>query len=139
MVPSRLIGPLMVLPLFPACSDDSAGPLAAELKEAPVEIYRFCQSESGQSRYFVHLELIAQRGVLRYQYMGQDIRYQVSQLQSQNGVIRGVGRFESAATGEVRGNPIRFEFDFISDRLQDGSTRYRCGPLQDVTLIEFPA
>ncbi len=92
----------------------------------PVQINMFCVSESGLSRYWLALNTLDRSGWIRYQYMGQDVRYAVKSLQIEGAKVDGRAVFESSLTGETRGNPITFTFDSASDTLKDGSASATC-------------
>jgi len=95
-------------------------------------------SESGQSEYFVDLNLSKQTGVLRYRYFGQDVSYAVSSLVAQKGQIVGTAYFKGCATGEVRGSPVEFKYDWSNDTFVDGAVEFECSNLQDGDLLKIP-
>jgi len=105
--------------------------------QVPPEIFRFCESESGLSRLYVHLDLANYQGKLRYNFLGQDILYQASDLRVEGAVIEGLASFDRSATGEVRAQPFSFVYDHVDATLRDGVVLYRCSPLQDPFLVDL--
>lgn len=134
----RLSCALFALPFLMSCGDSDVSPLSREPEAAPLEVYRFCESGSGQSRFFVHLDLVRESGDFRYQFMGQDIWYRASSVKVDGERISGDAEFENSRTGEVRATPFSFEFDWNEDTFQDGLKLFHCSPLQDVSLLQFP-
>lgn len=120
---------LLALLLPAACKD--ATPLQGE-------IFRYCESQSGLSRYFIKLAPDLSTGQLRYQYFGQDLAYSASNVVSNGNFIRGRADFANSATGETRGNSFDFELDVETGEFSDGATNYSCELLQDRRLIDLP-
>ena len=75
-----------------------------------VELSMTCISESGLSTYTISFDLTSNKGKIRYQFMGQDITY-IAHIQENNiSQISGIAVFDSANSGEVRGNPFNFKY-----------------------------
>ena len=74
-------------------------------------IYAKCISESGRSTYNLELDTKRQSGEIRYQFMMQDVFYDV-QLNSKNTtMISGIAKFKGSLSGETKGNPFTFSYD----------------------------
>ncbi len=106
---------IMILPAT-ACNDV---PL-------PVQIDKYCVSDSGLSKYWLILNASEQRGTIRYQYMGQDAGYVVKAMRTGGRKVIGRADFQSSSTGETRGNPILFTYDSATDTLKDGAATAAC-------------
>lgn len=87
-------------------------------KPLPVQIEKYCVSETGLSKYLLSLNTSERRGAIRYQYMGQDAQYVVKAMQIERRKVTGRADFKSSTTGETRGNPIAFAYDYGGRHLQ---------------------
>lgn len=95
-------------------------------KPLPIQIEKYCVSESGLSKYWLNLNTSEMRGEIRYQYMGQDVRYVVKSMRLGGSKINGRADFHTSSTGETRGNPINFSYESSADILKDGNTSAAC-------------
>ena len=86
----------------------------------------------------MRLDLSQSSGKLRYQYFGQDILYRVGEISVDGSLVSGTAYFERATTGEVRGNPVDFEYDPKTDQLRDNAVTYGCENLQDPKQLDLP-
>lgn len=114
-----IVRPILIIGLIlpaSACND----------KPLPIQIEKYCVSESGLSKYWVTLNTSERRGEIRYQYMGQDARYVVKAMQIDGGKISGRADFHTSSTGETRGNPITFSYESSTDTLKDGNASAAC-------------
>ncbi|MCL9982682.1 MAG: hypothetical protein NBV60_05940 [Erythrobacter sp.] len=123
------LAPTVALLLTPACAP-----------EAPARVLQSCTSESGQSQFIIDLDRSNGRGKLRYQFFGQDVLYRSDSLTVDGNQIRGTAVFEKSATGEVRGSPVKFAYDFVNGTLIDkgAAQTYTCDTLQDRSLVDLP-
>jgi hypothetical protein len=78
------------------------------------------------SKYFITLNTVMKTGTIRYQYMGQDVRYDIRKIEINGSTISGRADFQSSLTGEVRGSPIVFNYDNADDIFKDGGTLSKC-------------
>ena len=69
-----------------------------------------CKSSSGMSSYSILID--SGRGSIRYQFMEQDVLYKIVELKEMNGMLYGQANFDFAYSGEKKGNPIRFTYNF---------------------------
>jgi len=95
-------------------------------KPLPIQIEKYCVSDSGLSRYWLSLNTAKRHGAIRYQYMGQDARYVVKAMQIESREVSGRADWQSSSTGETRGNPIVFTYNSGADTLKDGVTSATC-------------
>ena len=70
-----------------------------------------CVSESGNSIYLLELDLTNRKGNIRYQFMEQDVFYDVNILPIVDDLIRGIAEFKESNTGETKGSSFRFTYD----------------------------
>lgn len=108
--------PITALIAIAACGDRSP----------PSRLDKFCVSESGLSKYWLALDTSASTGWIRYQYMGQDVRYAITNMQVEGAKVSGRADFESSLSGETRGTPIVFNYDNDTSTLTDGSATSHC-------------
>ncbi len=121
---SRLVfQPLLVLGCFLLIS-------ACAKKPLPLHLEKFCVSDSGLSKYWVTLRISERTGEIRYKYMGQDVRYNVANMEIDGDTISGQADFLFSSTGETRGTPIGFSYDNATDVLKDGGTSAACQNIQ---------
>ncbi len=92
----------------------------------PLQVDKFCVSDSGLSKYWLTLNTSTQIGTIRYQYMGQDVRYAVKAMDIDGSKISGRADFKSSLTGEIRGTTIMFSYDNATEQLKDGETLSKC-------------
>ena len=102
-------------------------------KPLPILIEKYCVSETGQSKYWLSLNTSEKRGEIRYQYMNQDARYVVKDMQLEVGKISARADFHASSTGETHGNPITFIYDNTTDTLKDGNASAACQNDQGTT------
>ena len=102
--------------LLGACTD----------KPLPLQLEKYCVSESGMSKYWITIRASKREGDIRYTYMGQDIRYQITAMKIEGDQISGQADFLSSSTGEIRGNPIVFSYDNTTETFKDGGTSASC-------------
>jgi len=95
-------------------------------KPLPIQLEKYCVSDSGLSKYWLTLHTSERRGTIRYQYMGQDAQYVVKAMQTEGREVSGRADFQSSSTGETRGNPIVFTYDNATDTLKDGAASAAC-------------
>lgn len=95
-------------------------------KPLPLQIEKYCVSDTGLSKYWLTLNTSERWGAIRYQYMGQDVRYVVKAMQIEGREVSGRADFQSSSTGETRGNPIVFTYDSAADTLKDGAASAAC-------------
>ena len=99
-------------------------------KALPVNLEKYCVSDSGLSRYWLTLKTTERRGEIRYQYMGQDVRYAIKTMRIDGRMVTGRADFQSSSTGETRGTPIYFTYNGAADALMDGAASAPCQNLQ---------
>jgi hypothetical protein len=63
-----------------------------------------CVSMSGKATYFVHFDIAQKVGMIRYQFFGQDVIYDVYNMDHEGQIVRGLAVFKSS--GDV---PSRVE------------------------------
>lgn len=97
-----------------------------DTKPLPILLEKYCVSESGMSKYWLSLNTSERQGTIKYQYMGQDIRYAVKAMQLEGKSISGTAYFQSSSTGEIRANPFKFVFVFDNNVLTDGKITAFC-------------
>jgi len=85
-----------------------------------------CESSSGLSIYDIELNLTSRTGEFRYRFMGQDIFYDVTIEEVTNEIARGVAVFQSSRSGETRGNPFSFTYNFTQRTFAEGTVSYSC-------------
>lgn len=95
-------------------------------KPLPIRIDKYCVSESGLAKYWLTLNTSDKTGAIRYQYMGQDVRYVVKTMQINGNEIGGQADFQESATGETHGTPIAFIYDDSTGILKDGNAGTSC-------------
>ena len=95
-------------------------------KPLPVQLEKYCVSDSGLSKYWLTMNTSERRGTIRYQYMGQDARYIVKAMQIEGRKVSGRADFQSSLTGETRGNPMFFDYNNATDALKDGAESAAC-------------
>ena len=97
-----------------------------DAKPLPIQLEKYCVSDSGLSKYWLTLHTSERRGTIRYQYMGQDAQYVVKAMQIEGREVSGRADFQSSSTGETRGNPIVFTYDSAAETLKDGAASASC-------------
>jgi hypothetical protein len=120
---SRLRKPLLISSILLTCACTEETP--------PVQVDKYCVSGSGLSKFWITLNTSTQVGMIRYQYMGQDVRYTVKAMDIDGSEISGRADFQSSLTGEIRGTPIMFSYDNATEQLKDGATISKCQNRQD--------
>ncbi|MEZ5710494.1 MAG: hypothetical protein R3E02_14025 [Blastomonas sp.] len=95
-------------------------------KPLPIQLEKYCVSDTGLSKYWLTLNTSERRGAIRYQYMGQDAQYVVKAMQIEGRKVNGRADFTSSSTGETRGNPIMFIYDDATGTLIDGAASAAC-------------
>jgi hypothetical protein len=103
----------------------SGGKVTANAAEQNT-ISKRCVSTSGLSTYDIELSLASRRGQIRYRFMGQDIFYDITIEEISNEFVKGVAVFESSRSGETRGNPFSFIYNFEQNTLIEGTLTYSC-------------
>lgn len=83
-----------------------------------------CKSSSGMSSYSIAIN--AGRGSIRYQFMGQDVLYRIMELRQSNGNIFGKADFEFAYSGETKGKPINFSYNFAKQEFNELNLVAKC-------------
>lgn len=93
----------------------------------PLRLDKFCVTESGMSNYWLSTSAekdrsrpTAQTGWLRYQFMGQDIRYAVNGAEREGRKITFRAKFHDSLTGETNASPFIFVYDTAADTLKLG-------------------
>ena len=99
-------------------------------KKLPLAIEKHCVSDSGLSKYWITVNTSEQTGVIRYEYMGQDVRYNINRMEIDGSIVSGQAEFLSSSTGEIRGNPILFSYDSATETLKDGGATAACQNVQ---------
>jgi len=99
--------------------------LVAEPSSAEV-LTTECTSTSGRSVYTLSFDLTANKGLIRYRFMGQDITYRARIDQNDTDGILGRAVFESSRSGEVRGNPFSFYYSKAKKEFKELNTKARC-------------
>jgi len=89
-------------------------------------ISKRCVSTSGLSTYDIELSLASRRGQIRYRFMGQDIFYDITIEEISNEFVKGVAVFESSRSGETRGNPFSFVYNFEANVFIENTFSYSC-------------
>lgn len=105
---------------------------------APDIMRKHCISDSGQSEYFFEIQPSENNAVFRYRYLGQDVSYQTTQVAVIGDLVTGEARFEDAASGEVRGRPVTFSYNWATEVFDDGFANFQCTTLQDASLLKLP-
>lgn len=103
-----------------------AAMIGCEEKPLPIQLEKYCVSDTGLSKYWVSLNTSTRRGRIRYQYMGQDVWYVVNAMHIEGRQVSGRADFRSSSTGETHGNPIVFTYDSMADILKDGNASVTC-------------
>ena len=103
----------------------------------PQMLTKYCVSSSGLSKYYIDLDIPKRAGTIRYQYMAQDVLYLLRSIKTDNNEILGVAEFSESSTGEIRGNPLEFSYDYEQDILRDGGTEANCTDLQNRSLLQL--
>ncbi|TWD02935.1 hypothetical protein FB595_114118 [Sphingobium sp. AEW010] len=111
---------------------------ACTAKPLPILIEKYCVSDSGLSKYWLTLNTSDKTGAIRYQYMGQDVRYVVKTMQINGNEIGGRADFQASATGEIRGTPITFIYDDSIGTFKDGNAGTSCQNKQPAEHISSP-
>ena len=83
-----------------------------------------CKSSSGMSSYSIAIN--AGQGSIRYQFMGQDVLYRIMELRQSNGNIFGKADFEFSYSGEKKGNPINFSYNFAKQEFSELNVVAKC-------------
>ena len=83
-----------------------------------------CKSSSGMSTYVIAID--SGQGTIRYQFMGQDVLYRVVELREMNGQLFGQADFEFAYSGEKKGAPIYFTYNFSNREFSELNTVAKC-------------
>ena len=83
-----------------------------------------CKSSSGMSSYSILID--SGRGSIRYQFMEQDVLYKIVELKEMNGMLYGQAKFDFAYSGEKKGNPIRFTYNFSRREFSELNIVARC-------------
>ena len=90
-------------------------------------ISKRCVSTSAlQSIYDIELNLASRRGQIRYRFIGQDIFYDITIEEISNEFVKGVAVFESSRSGQTRGNPFSFIYNFEQNTLIEGTLTHSC-------------
>lgn len=92
----------------------------------PIQIDKYCVSESGLSKYWLILDTSQKTGTIRYQYMGQDVRYVVRTMKIDGNAIDGRADFHTSVSGETRGTAIAFTYEDRNGTLKDGNVTASC-------------
>ena len=85
-----------------------------------------CVSNSGMSRYDLALDLLNDRGFIRYRFQNQDIRYRVIIETKSSDEVWGKAVFDSSRTGEVRGNPFNFVYSRSRNEFRELRITAKC-------------
>lgn len=100
--------------------------LACTSAPLPLQIDKYCVSDSGLSKYLIRLNIANQTGNIGYRYMRQDVRYTIRSMEINGSQLVGHADFQSSSTGEVRGTPIYFTYDNETSVFTDGQMNARC-------------
>lgn len=100
-------------------------------KPLPLQLEKYCVSESGMSKYWITIRTSEREGDIRYKYMGQDVRYKITAMKIDGAQVSGQADFQSSSTGEEHGTPILFSYDSATDILNDGVISAACQYMQD--------
>jgi hypothetical protein len=92
-------------------------------------ISKRCVSTSGLSTYDIELSLASRTGQIRYRFMGQDIFYDITIEEITDEFTKGVAVFESSRSGETRGNPFSFVYNFEKNTFVEGQISYGCSAI----------
>jgi hypothetical protein len=85
-----------------------------------------CVSDSGLSIYDIDLDTTNRNGEIRYRFMGQDIFYIAHLERVENEFIQGVATFKESRTGESKGNPFSFTYDYERNTFIESNTVKKC-------------
>tara|TARA_B100001250_G_C19240577_1_gene546332 strand:+ start:85 stop:441 length:357 start_codon:yes stop_codon:yes gene_type:complete len=90
-----------------------------------------CISESGNSKYILNFdtepkEFVGYDGTIRYQFFGQDVLYKVHIEYKKSNIIGGIAVFESANSGETKGNPFSFTYNVKKRTFVDKNLKAKC-------------
>ena len=92
-------------------------------------ISKRCVSTNGLSTYDIELSLASRTGQIRYRFMGQDIFYDITIEEITDEFTKGVAVFESSRSGETRGNPFSFVYNFEKNTFVEGQISYGCSAI----------
>ena len=90
-----------------------------------------CISESGNSKYILNFdtepkEIVGYDGTIRYQFFGQDVLYKVHIESKKSDIFKGIAVFESANSGETRGNPFSFTYNVRKKTFVEKNLKAKC-------------
>jgi len=89
-----------------------------------------CVSESGRSIYDLELDTERQSGEIRYRFMRQDTFYDVTLNSTDKKIVTGIASFESALSGETKGNPFAFSYDANTNLFTELNIKAQCSVLR---------
>jgi len=89
-------------------------------------ISKRCVSDSGLSIYDIDLDITNRNGEIRYRFIGQDIFYTVHLERIENDLVRGIATFKESRTGETKGNPFSFTYDYERNTFTELNTVKKC-------------
>jgi len=89
-------------------------------------ISKRCTSESGMSTYDIELDTINRNGEIRYRFMGQDTFYSVYIETADSKVIEGIASFKESRTGDDKGNPFSFKYDYATNTFYELNIAANC-------------
>ena len=89
-------------------------------------ISKRCTSESGTSTYDIELDTFNRNGEIRYRHMGQDVFYSVYIESADSNVIEGIAFFKESRTGEDKGNPFSFKYDYATNTFYELNIAANC-------------
>ena len=89
-------------------------------------ISKRCVSDSGLSIYDIDLDITNRNGEIRYRFMGQDTFYVVRLERVENEIVQGVATFKESRTGDTRGNPFTFIYDYEKNIFFELNTVSKC-------------
>ena len=89
-------------------------------------ISKRCTSESDLSIYDIQLDTFNRNGEVRYRFMGQDTFYSVYIETADSKVIEGIAFFKESRTGDDKGNPFSFKYDYATNTFSELNIAANC-------------
>ena len=74
----------------------------------------------------IQLDTFNKNGEIRYRFMGQDIFYSVYIESADSNLIEGIATFKESRTGETRGTPFSFKYDYKKNALTELNVVANC-------------
>ena len=85
-----------------------------------------CVSQNGMSTYDLTLNLTNRKGLIRFKFMGQDVDYKAHIVNVNDTELEGIAVFHRSRTGETKGNPFNFRYNFKENTLYELKVAAKC-------------